>query len=219
MNIEFTEIELDMLCEAFNMGASKSAKALTELTSQNAELAIPNVKELRVTDLYEVLCFEPHENITSIRLPFSKEIEGHAELVMSKDHANELVELCLPADIPEESMKEVKKEMLQEIANILLHACFGTLSNMLGFETDLHVPVVTEQEACDGLHGVDGMEDKTQALAVNASLTLEHSNIESFIVLYFNDTSMGKIKQYLETFMVKAGIAAKATPPGGPTIH
>ncbi|OUS26245.1 hypothetical protein A9Q99_18600 [Gammaproteobacteria bacterium 45_16_T64] len=198
-------MELDMLCEAFNIGAHKSAKALSDLTSHSAELAIPQVKEVLASTLYSALTFSQTTDIVCIRLPMSDSIDGHAELVLTKKHADNLANLCLPRNIPEAMLPEVRQEMLAEIGNILLHACFGTVANMLNIDVDLSTPTIHHMKTNSLAVGV-GASDDEKALAVDACLTLEGVDVEGFIVIYVGTESISKIKKYIQEFMVSAGI-------------
>ncbi|PCJ47415.1 MAG: hypothetical protein COA99_00890 [Moraxellaceae bacterium] len=207
-NIELNTVELDMLCEAFNIGAHKSAKALSDLTSHPVTLAIPKVKEIDVTSLYSALTLNVAEDIVCVRLPMSDSIEGHAELVLIQHHADKLASLCIPSNIPEEMLQEARQGMLAEIGNILLNACFGTVANMLNFEVDLSVPTLHyfKKNSMDC-----GCGPETRALAINTCMTIEGADVEGYIVIYVGNESIVRIKHYLQEFMVNAGINVSAT--------
>lgn len=200
-------IELDMLCEAFNIGAHKSAKALSDLTSHSAELEIPRVKEVQVSSLYSVLTFTNTTDIVCIRLPMSESIEGYAELVLTHKHADNLANLCIPSNIPDALLPEMRQEMLGEIGNILLHACFGTIANMLNIDVDLSVPSI-HYVKIDSLPLDDDVSNSENALAVDTYLSLEGVDVEGFIVIYVGEESISKIKEYIQRFMMNSGIKA-----------
>jgi len=145
MNIDLSTLEQDALCEVFNIGIGKAAAALNKMVNDEVELNIPNVELVSQKKALEKLK-RTVANVTAVAVTqkFDGDFSGNAVLMFPEDQSLDLVSSLLGDSVPAENLSDFEQEALLEIGNIILNACFVTVSNELKFRVDIDIPIFVQ---------------------------------------------------------------------------
>ncbi|MBF0369688.1 MAG: hypothetical protein HQL52_09555 [Magnetococcales bacterium] len=172
---DLTELECDLLTEAFNIGLGAGSAALSELLGEEILVTVPSLSiqpKRPVIDHFAVLFDERTHTIRQTF--FSPENEtlfsGDAFLFISEKSSRALTEFLTDSQIPEE-------EVLTELGNIVLHACLGSLANMLDTELESDIPVVHMHRTSDILVRMVRNDAESQAEEEMSTADRERRNL------------------------------------------
>ncbi len=138
-----TEIQLDLLKEAFNIGVGQAACALSELVGgEEIVLTVPLVELKSVLKLEEEILATAGDRVCGVSENFSGPFSGRALMLYSHGESLELVRLMLRETIPLEHLSEMEGEAMCEVGNIVLNACISALANLIAVEIQTEVPML-----------------------------------------------------------------------------
>ncbi|MBL4762480.1 MAG: chemotaxis protein CheC [Gammaproteobacteria bacterium] len=135
-----TELQQDAIGELLNIGMGRAARALSEMVSEEVSLSIPEIELKSEADLEEYLDAAHHGSMTAVNQHFQGPFWGDACLLFPEKRSLELVRLLVGEDLPLEALTDMEQEALQEIGNVIINACLGSLSNILGGEVKTNLP-------------------------------------------------------------------------------
>lgn len=188
-----TEIQKDALTELINIGFSKSAASLSELTGYRILLGTPEVKLLPIGELANSLSNLVDDKIITVHQIFNGSVAGDAMLILNHNDSKRLVNLLLNENennISEASMKDV----LSEVGNIMLNSCLGMFGNVLKIRITFTVPQL-QLETLERLIRtitIDNVEI-SYALMVSMEFRLRDKAISSFLILVLGITSLEQL--------------------------
>jgi chemotaxis protein CheC len=194
-----TDAQKDAITELINIGFSKSAASLSELTGYRILLGTPDVRIIPIEDLAKVLSEIIIDKIVTVHQIFNGPISGDAMLIINQQDSKNLVNLLLDENndgaVPESSMKDV----LSEVGNILLNSCLGMFGNILNIRITFTVPQL-QLETLDQLVRtitIDNVEI-SYALMVSMEFHLRDKAISSYMVLVLGITSLEQLLKEIE---------------------
>lgn len=194
-----TDYQKEAITELINVGFSKSASSLSELTGYKTLLGAPDVKLLPIEELSEALKDIIPDRIVTVHQIFNGAIAGDAMLILNQDDSKKLVNLLLDepgiAYLSEASVKDV----LSEVGNIMLNSCLGMFGNLLKIRISFTVPQL-QIETLDKLIRtitIDNIEI-SYALMVSMEFHLRDKSISSFLVLVLGITSLEQLLTEIE---------------------
>lgn len=196
-----TETQRDAITEILNIGFSKSAASLSELTGYRILLNIPEVKVLPVDELGAVLTGmvrHGFERIATVHQIFSGPISGDAMLILSQDDSRTLTNLLL--NTPSDSYSEATmKDVLSEVGNILINSCMGMFGNILKIQITFTVPQL-QLETFDKLLRsltIDHQEI-SYALMVAMKFQIRGQSVSGYMILILGVTSLDQFLAEIE---------------------
>ncbi|HLN22284.1 MAG TPA: hypothetical protein VK213_14415 [Bacteroidales bacterium] len=193
-----TEVQKDALTELINIGFSKSAASLSELTGYRILLGIPEVKLMPIAELANGLSHLVDDKIITVHQIFNGPVAGDAMLILNHNDSKRLVNLMLnenDANISDASMKDV----LSEVGNIMLNSCLGMFGNILKIRITFTVPQL-QLETLEKLIRtitIDNVEI-SYALMVSMEFRLRDKAISSFLILVLGITSLEQLLLEIE---------------------
>lgn len=138
--------EKDILQEIMNIAFGKAAADLAEVINIFVVLSVPDIQMLRAQDLPEYLKKQvsAYDRLTIVEQNFWGEFKGSAFLAFQASAGRELVSIFGDGteDLGSESTYGLEKETLMEVGNILIGACVGKLSELLGDSVTYSPPPV-----------------------------------------------------------------------------
>ena len=135
-----TDQQKDALTEVINIGFSRSASSLSELTGHRVLLEVPRVSIHPIQELQSSLGEFVDEEIATVHQIFDGIVSGDAMLMLNQTGALHLSRLLTDAETTGDRLYESDREVLTEVGNILLNACLGTFGNMLKVHIGFAVP-------------------------------------------------------------------------------
>ncbi len=133
--MNLTPEQEDIIGEVINQGMGVAAMQLEEIVEHPIQLKAPEVKfiDQSFTD-YIVNSSELDLDLILLSQGFEGEIFGLAHILFPKDASLALLNLMQFDDSEFTQINEMTKDGLQEIANTLINACIGSISNILKLE-------------------------------------------------------------------------------------
>jgi chemotaxis protein CheC len=194
-----TETQKDAITELINIGFSKSAASLSELTGYRILLGAPEVRVLPIDELANVLSEIIFDKIVTVHQIFKGPISGDAMLILNHKDSKKLVNLLLDGKNEENLTAASIRDVLSEVGNILLNSCLGMFGNILKVRITFTVPQL-QLETLDNLIktiSIDNMEI-SYALMVSMNFQLRDKSINSYMVLVLGITSLEQLLTEIE---------------------
>jgi len=199
----------DALTELVNIAFSRTAAALSDLTSNRVELSVPEVSSQPVRELEAVLSRFVRGEVATVHQIFGGPVSGDAFLMFDLEGAAKLVGLLSDGHAPTRQMGASDREVLGEVGNVLLNACLGVFGDLLQVRFTFAVPRLQLESLGSMLASLLVERDEIRhALVVGTRFAIRQSDVTGCMVLVLGVTS-------LERFMAAVDTWAERTAVGG----
>ena len=199
MNVSAEEI--DALRELINIGVGRAAGALNDMVGAHVELRVPSVRLVSPADIKEASRWVNEQELATVRLGFSGEIQGTTELVFPADSASKLVALLTGEELGTPDLDSLRAAALTEVGNILLNAVMGSITNVLQRHISYELPTYSEETPEALVEAVRSQAEaavllaQTHFLVRRSHSSAEQDKIEGEVTLLFE---MGSFEVLLE---------------------
>jgi chemotaxis protein CheC len=197
--------EKEILQEIMNIAFGKAAAELAEIINIFVVLSVPYIEMLKANDLPEYLKTQvsAYDRISIVEQNFWGDFKGSAFLVFQASAGKELVALFDEgsADIGIESIDALEKETLMEVGNILIGACVGKLSELLGDAVTYSPPRVVVENSPNDVIPVSIFESDSSAIVLKTVFCFKERNVSGFLFLVTSHDSILWLKNSLMAFM------------------
>ena len=133
-----TQPVLDGMMELVNIGVGRSAGSLNTLTGHHVSLRVPEIKLCNMSDLKHELP-RPDQPFTVINQDYSGAFDGTAMLMFPQESAEGLFLLMTGEEKKPQENEELWQMTLTEIANIIVNAVMGSITNILGKKIEFQI--------------------------------------------------------------------------------
>jgi chemotaxis protein CheC len=209
METEFpsiTEEERDLLQEIMNIAFGKAAAELAEVINIFVVLSVPYIKVLKAAELPEYLRYEVRDlsTISIVEQNFWGKFKGGAFLVFAADAGKALITML---DVDHEatfesgSMEILEKETLMEIGNILIGACVGKITELLGDVVTYSPPTVVVENKPRDILPEKLFDPEFTAIVMKTVFRFDDRNVSGFLFLVTTQDSVEWLKQSLSDFL------------------
>jgi chemotaxis protein CheC len=191
IEIQLTPLQHDAITELLNIGMGQAAASLSEMVGEEVKLSVPSVELLLRHIAAEQIELYSKSQVAAIKQHFNGPFWGDAFLLFDEDKSLELVKILIKEDLPIEILKELERDALLEIGNIILNSCLASLANVLAHELHSELPVFLLGSADEILKGNKSNEIvmflrmdfslKTKEIDGYVAFVLEIPSIERFI--------------------------------------
>ncbi|MFP5260951.1 MAG: chemotaxis protein CheC [Blastocatellia bacterium] len=197
--MQLTENQTDALSELINIGFSRTAASLSELTSHRVMLDVPRVEIYPVSELLTRLAQFLPADLASVHQVFTGPLTGDALLLLSHDGARTLTSLLTDESVSPGRLNESAREVLTEVGNILLNACLGVFGNLLQVRVSFSVPRLHLETLTDMVKSlVIDKEELRYALVVYTAFRVRDSAISGYLVIALSVVSLDRLIQEVE---------------------
>lgn len=132
----------DMMKEIGSIGTGNAATSLSKMLQAEVNMEVPNVDILGFTDAVYHLG-DPEEMVCCVLARLEKGINGMMLFLLKMDFINEILRRTLGKEIEDYSqMGELEISAVTEIGNIIISSYILSMSNLVGIQIDISVPVV-----------------------------------------------------------------------------
>ena len=128
---DLSELELDALTEAVNLGVSRAASNLSEMVTEQVHLSVPSVLMIGRERAIEILNKSEPSKLVAVHQIFEGEVSGRALVIFPEAKSLELVRAVTSAELSLEDIIELEHEALAETGNVILNSCLATIANQL----------------------------------------------------------------------------------------
>ena len=196
-----TDYQKDAVTELVNIAFSRTAAALSELTGNRVELAVPEVSAHPIAELLPALGRFVSGEVATVHQIFGGPVSGDAFLLLDIAGATRLVDLLTGAGAPTRQMGASSKEVLAEIGNILLNACLGVFGDLLQVRFTFAVPRLHLDSLGSMLDSLlIGADEIRHALLIGARFRVRASEVTGCMVLVLGVTSLDLFVEAIEAW-------------------
>ena len=208
-----TDAQKDVLTELVNVYVGHAASLLSEMTSQEIMLRVPEVyllpegdSELNALSRQDVFA---QRHVVSSSITFSQGMHGKAFLIFPAVQAKFLVNACLGEPLPTNrdliarELLDTDIDVLREIANVILNSVMGGFGNLLNTCLEYSIPEVellfmTEKEDKDTL-----LTNRAHILVLKTDFSLSGGEITGIMLIAFSLSSLSLLLNKLDAMLLE----------------
>ncbi|MCP5067699.1 MAG: hypothetical protein GY946_14150 [bacterium] len=196
----FTEDQLDLLMEAFNIGVGLAAKGLSELADDRYEvvLSIPSARLIAVKDLAQELSNKSSSDLCAVTQEYEGAIPGTAILLYTEQESLALVRLILDEEHETYEMSELAGDALCEVGNILLNDCLAALAEMLDEEIKTHLPTLVTGTCDEVLNRFSKGNPDAEILYLQMDFRLSELDLDGFLGFSLGAESFSILREHID---------------------
>ncbi|MDZ8051182.1 MAG: chemotaxis protein CheC [Aulosira sp. ZfuVER01] len=187
-----TDEQKDALTELINIGFSRTASSLSELTGYRVMLDVPQISIHPIRELAPKLATFVQGEVATVQQIFKGPVSGNALLLLNYEGAVTLTDLFTPENnLRTHRLDAAASEVLTEVGNILLNACLGIFGNLLEIQISFSVPRL-HLEALDGLLNslVIGKEELRYAMVIYTAFHIRENSVSGYLVMVLGVASL-----------------------------
>lgn len=186
-----TEQQQDALKELINMGFSRTAASLSELTGDRVLLEVPKISIHPIEELLAQMTGFIEGEVATVSQIFTGSMSGTALLLLNYEGAVILTDLLTPQDSTLTRRLDASDcEVLTEVGNILLNACLSVFGNLLQMYVSFSVPrlhLESLKALLDSL--VIGKEEMRYAMVIYTAIRLRNNAIKGYLIIVLSVSS------------------------------
>jgi chemotaxis protein CheC len=191
----------DALVELLNIGFGRAGASLSKLTGQRVLLEVPQVAVRPLDQLNATLGELVKNEVATVHQVFDGPVGGDALLMLDPMAAAVLTQLLTDAPSLPLPLDTSAREVLTEVANVLLNACIGTFGNLLRVPIAFSVPDIDVAD----LHVIlDRLTSQSAglryALVITAAFRLRDSEVTGYVVIVLTVQSLTRLLIALEAW-------------------
>lgn len=197
--MELTADQKDALTELINIGYGRAAGALSELTGYRITLEVPQVTMHEMDAIAPMLERVLTSEVASVNQVFSGPIAGNALLMLDQRAAVVLSQLLTDGRGGNQEFDSSSREIITEVANILLNACLGVFGNLLHIHLRFSVPRLHVENVRQVLRSVaqDVEEQLQYGLMIHTRFYVKAGDVSGYLVIILGITSLDRLLQEL----------------------
>ncbi|MBT7044833.1 MAG: chemotaxis protein CheC [Gammaproteobacteria bacterium] len=200
--IDLTELEADLLAELFNIGVGRAADSLSRMVNQEVKLSVPSVEFRSVREMADYLGGD--NIICSVSQNMTGEFDARSMLLFPEDNSMEVVRLLMGDHLSDELVADMQEEALNEIGNIVLNACIGSIATTLDKQFDVGLPEF-EADIPMNLLSSSVSSEADGVLLIRINMDLSESNVKGYLGFLLGPASQENLRRSLKTLLEKFG--------------
>jgi len=201
---QFTDIQNDLLTEAFNLGMGLAASSLSQMVGEEIKLSVPELLYLAKTEATAHLAEKNMASVSGVKQSFNGPFSGDALLLFPIDKSLALVKLLLKDSVPDDDMTDLQEEALCEVGNIILNAGIASIANMFSQSIDSSLPNFIQGSSNDVMH--IGDED-SHVFFMQVDFSISAEDIDGYVIYLLNTQSVRELEKIINNHLDKLGIA------------
>lgn len=187
--MKLADEQKDSLTEAINIAFSRTAAALSDLTSQRVVLETPTIGIHPIDELPVALTNLVNNELATVHQIFNGPVSGDALLVLNYDGAVLLAGLL--TDTQTVILDMSAREVLIEVGNILLNTCLSMLGDLLQVRISFSVPLLHLKHLDTLLDTlIINSEDVSYALIARTAFNMHDSAISGYLIFVLGVKSL-----------------------------
>jgi len=197
----------DALQEITNIAMGQAGASLAGILDTFVNLSVPRINILEVVQVADSIgrLVGHDKEVTAVRQSFQGYLRGEAIVIYGQDGCKDLADLM---GYDEDLDGAAEQELLLDVANVLVGACLGGISEQLrgivdqpGTELSFCAPsIMAECAPVDTLINPDNLS-WTHALLMEVNFTLEERNFISHIVMLMPEDAIDKVRGVIDQFI------------------
>ena len=198
--VVLSELEADLLAELFNIGVGRAADSLSRMVNQEVKLSVPSVEFRTVRAMAEFLGGD--NIICSVSQQMTGEFDARSMLLFPEKNSMEVVRLLMGDNLSDELVAEMQEEALNEIGNIVLNACIGSIASSLDKQFDVGLPSFEADKPMQLLTSAVTSKDDG-VLLIRINMELSQSAINGYLAFLLGPASQENLRKSLMIMLEK----------------
>jgi chemotaxis protein CheC len=202
-DVQLTRDQLDALQEVANIGMGQAGAALAGVLDTFVNLSVPRTQVIEVSNLGGALLSIVGGNleVTAVRQSFRSEIRGEAVVIFGQGGCSALWDLMGYDQADDASGAGGAREVLLDVANILVGACIRSVFEQLGHSLAFSPPsLIAEQVPIERLLQ-PGTLPWEIALLMEVNFGLKSRQFICHLLMLMPEESIEKMKRALDRFL------------------
>ncbi|MDK2125654.1 chemotaxis protein CheC [Parachitinimonas caeni] len=200
MSQTLTSDQKDALQEVTNIAMGQAASTLATILSTFVTISVPRINIPEVSEIGSAISkmVGNGKEVTAVRQSFAGHLRGEAIIIYGQEGCRDLADLM---GYDEDIDQSAERELLLDIANVLIGACLNGIADILQTGLTFAPPSIMAERVI-----INSLIDPTQltwnnALLVEVNFTLEARNFSCHLVTLMPEDSIERLKQAIDTFM------------------
>ena len=198
-----TELQHDALVEIFNIGVGHAAAAMSGIVNEEVSMSVPSISFLNRAQAGQLLGNEDGQRICGVSQHYAGAFTTEAILMFPEDKSLEIVRLMVGDSVSLKELTEMEQEAMNEIGNIILNSCVGTLANIFSQELSGSLPVYHVGTSEQILTASGGQAD-TVVLMLHIDFILEKHQIHGYVAFILDLTALNDLQDQVDRYLAKA---------------
>jgi chemotaxis protein CheC len=197
-----TELQHDALVEIFNIGVGHAAAAMSGIVNEEVTMSVPSISFLNRAQAGQMLGNEDDQRICGVSQHYSGAFTTEAILMFPEDKSLEIVRLMVGDSVSLKELTEMEQEAMNEIGNIILNSCVGTLANIFSRELHGSLPQYHVGTSEEILTASGGQAD-TVVLMLHIDFIVEKHQIHGYVAFIMDLTALHDLREQVDTYLAK----------------
>ena len=200
---ELTQDQREALQEVTNIGMGQAGAALANLLGTFVALSIPRIHLLQAAELGDALRNMVGHNgeVTAVRQSFQSDISGEAIVIYGPAGCRELWDLMGYDQTQDDRDTVAERELLFDVANVLIGACVCSVFEILGRTLNFSRPTLIGEKVPVDYLLQKGTLPWGMALLVEVNFSLENRQFTAHLVTLMAEESIPQMKFALDSFV------------------
>ncbi len=197
---QFSELETDLLAELFNIGVGTAADSLSRMVNQVVKLSVPSVEFRTINDMSDYLGGDIE--ICSVSQEMRGAFDARSMLFFHEESSMEVVRQLMGSHLPDEMVAEMQEEALNEIGNIVLNACIGSVASSFDQSFEVGLPVFQKGKPYQLLTPSASSKDGS-VLLIRIHMELTDCAVKGYLAFLLGQTSQENLHNSLKVMLDK----------------
>lgn len=196
-----TEFHLDALAEIFNVGAGRAALSLSEIVGDEVHLTVPSVEIIKSDKVCLTSLALNNGRFGAVSQHFNGPFSAEATLLITEDHALEIVRDMMGSQVSAEQLAEFEHEAMCELGNIILNACLSAMADMLNITLEGSLPDYEVASSDELLQRFGKNADQSYMLILHIDLVIQKRCAEGKLVFLLSSGSLNNLAEQIKQFI------------------
>lgn len=204
IDVQLTPDERDALQEVANIGMGKAGAALAGVLHTFVTLSIPRIQVIHAAGLEDsirVMMGAECNDVSAVRQAFRCDIEGEALVIYGETGCAGLWDLMGYEQVHDPSNRQLGRELLFDVANILIGACIGSVFEQLGRTLSFSAPSLVAQNVPVEQLLDSGSLPWQIALLLEVNFSLKDHEFTCHLVTLMPEASLDIVKRALNDLL------------------
>jgi chemotaxis protein CheC len=193
MNID--DETIDTIKELINIGCGSGAGILNQMVKSHITLHVPSIKIIEDRHILDEHLNE-YKNYQCVNVTIAGDLNGAISMLLTESTLVEIVKRLTGEDGLQDSMDELKIEVIQEIGNIILNSISGTISNLFRLRTQNSLPEF-HKDINNFITKTIDEKKYSHYVLVETSMNVDDLNIAFYIIILFQADSFQYLVEHI----------------------
>jgi chemotaxis protein CheC len=200
-----TTAETDLLQEIMNIAFGRAASDLAEYIDIFVILSVPQIELMQASELPVYINKElvSYDKVSVVEQNFWGKFRGSAYLFFPSGTGKRMISLFDGGSkfFESEPTHEMEQETFKEVGNILIGACIGKISELLGDVSTYSPPRVVVEKSNRGFVADNLFDPDNLAIVLKTVFEFNEKNVSGYLFIVTKQESFGWLKNALHKYL------------------